>query len=146
MAKRYYPAVIERSEGGTIAVWFPDFPDSVAAASTQEAAVQKAEQALQMSVSRLAEANRPLPVPSNMEAIKLPKACSAIAFALIGVELPDPSERVNIYLPRSLLAEADNYAAALGMSRSSFFGLAISIMLGRRPPLPQGGGTGARQD
>jgi predicted RNase H-like HicB family nuclease len=144
MSKRYYPAVIEKSEGDTIAVWFPDFPDCVAAASTQEEAMQKAEHALQMSVSKSAEANRPLPAPGNIEAIKLPKTCTVIAFALIGVELPDPSERVNIYLPRSLLAEADSHAAALGMSRSSFFGLAISILLGRRPPLPPGGGTGAR--
>ena len=146
MSKRYYPAVIEPSEGGTIAVWFPDFLDCVAAASTQEAALQKAERALQMAVSRMAEENRQLPLPCNMETIKLPKACSVTAFALIGVELPDPSERVNVYLPRSLLAEADGYAATFGMSRSSFFGLAISIMLGRRPPLPQSRGKGSHRD
>jgi predicted RNase H-like HicB family nuclease len=137
MSKRYYPAVIERSEGGAIAVWFPDFPDCVAAASTQDIAVQKAEHALQMTVAKQAEDDKAPPTPSSMETIPLPKSSNVIALALIGVDLPDPSERVNIYLPRSLLSEADTYAETLGMSRSSFFGLAISIMLGRRPPLPR---------
>lgn len=48
----------------------------------------------------------------------------------VGVEPPDPSERVNGYLPKSLIARADKRAAELGMSRSSFFGLAVSSMLG----------------
>jgi metal-responsive CopG/Arc/MetJ family transcriptional regulator len=37
---------------------------------------------------------------------------------------------VNIYLPKNLLARADQAAAQLGMSRSSFFGLAISTIIG----------------
>ena len=98
--------------------------------------MQKAEHVLQMTIAKQAEGENALPAPSLMGTIPLPRSCNVIAFALIGTELPDPSERVNIYLPRSLLAEADNYAKTLGMSRSSFFGLAISIMIGRRPPLP----------
>ena len=136
MTKRYYPAVIERSETGTIAVWFPDFPDCVAAASTQDTAMQKAEHVLQMAAVKRAEDDNPLPAPSSVDAVPLLRSCDVIAIALIGIDLPDPSERVNIYLPRSLLSEADRHAATLGMSRSSFFGLAISIMVGRRPSLP----------
>ncbi|MGC8534022.1 MAG: type II toxin-antitoxin system HicB family antitoxin [Rhizomicrobium sp.] len=138
MPKRYYPAVIEHTEPGTTAVWFPDFPDCVAAASNQDMAMQKAERALRMTVDKLAEDGTALPTPSSMETIPLPGTCNVVAFALVGVDLPDPSERVNVYLPRSLLAEADNYAEALGMSRSSFFGLAISIMMGRLPSQPSG--------
>ena len=42
---------------------------------------------------------------------------------------PDPSERVNVYLPKSLIGRADKRAAELGMNRSSFFGYAISVAL-----------------
>jgi hypothetical protein len=37
---------------------------------------------------------------------------------------------VNVYLPASLVARADRRAAELGMSRSSYFGLALSWSLG----------------
>src|SRR5262249_44526134 len=38
-------------------------------------------------------------------------------------------QRVNVYLPKSLIARADRRAAELGMSRSSFFGLAVTNAL-----------------
>ncbi|MDE2465629.1 MAG: type II toxin-antitoxin system HicB family antitoxin [Alphaproteobacteria bacterium] len=141
MPKTYYPAVLERSGGGTIAIWFPDFPDCVAAGNSQDAAMEKAERALKITIVEHAERARPLPVPSNIAAITLPRNCDVIAVALIGAEIPDPSERVNVYLPKSLLAEADKRATELGMSRSSFFGLAVSILMGRQVSIPVGRST-----
>ena len=38
------------------------------------------------------------------------KGCDFVAFFAVGVEPPDPSERVNIYLPKSLIARADKRA------------------------------------
>jgi predicted RNase H-like HicB family nuclease len=130
MAKRYYPAVLEQAERGTFAVWLPDFADCVAAGTSQEAAIEKAEAALAMAVAVLAEQDKPLPEPTAFDRIALPKGCGFIAFFALAVEPPDPSERVNIYLPRSLIARADKRAAELGMSRSSFFGLSISQTIG----------------
>jgi hypothetical protein len=49
---------------------------------------------------------------------------------MVSVAPPDPSERVNVYLPKRLIARADDRAAELGMSRSSYFGFALSIALG----------------
>jgi hypothetical protein len=40
---------------------------------------------------------------------------------------------VNVYLPKSLIARVDRRAADLGMSRSSFFGLAVSTALSGLP-------------
>jgi hypothetical protein len=40
----------------------------------------------------------------------------------VGVDPPDPSERVNVYLPKSLIGRIDRSAAERGMSRSSFSG------------------------
>ena len=53
--------------------------------------------------------------------------------ARVGVDPPDPSERVNVYLPKSLIGRVDRRAAELGMSRSSFFGLAATAALLRFP-------------
>jgi predicted RNase H-like HicB family nuclease len=131
MARRFYPAVLEKGAKGVFGAWFPDFPDCVAAGRSQEEAIQKAEFALARAVDVLFEQEKPLPEPTAFEAIVLPKGSRFVAFFAVGVEPPDPSERVNIYLPKSLIARADKRAAELGMSRSSFFGLAISSMIGK---------------
>ena len=67
-------------------------------------------------------ASEPLPQPTAIERIVLPKGCAFIAYFIVGVDPPDPSERVNVYLPKSLIARVDRRAAELGMSRSSFSG------------------------
>ena len=129
MPQRFYPAVLERGAHDTFGVWFPDFPGCVAAARSQEEAMAKAQETLAYGVDMLAERNAPLPEPTVFDAIAIPKGCKFVTFFAVGVEPPDPSERVNVYLPRSLIARVDRQAAELGMSRSSYFGLAASRML-----------------
>jgi hypothetical protein len=75
------------------------------------------------------EHGRPLPAPTPIARIVLPKGCDFLAYFIVGVDPPDPSERVNVYLPKSLIGQIDRRAAELGMSRSSFFGLAASTAL-----------------
>jgi predicted RNase H-like HicB family nuclease len=132
MARRLYPAVLEHGARNTFAVWFPDFPDCVAGGLSRDEAVAKAEVIVAHAVDALAERGRALPEPTPIERITIPKGNRFIAFILVAVDPPDPSERVNIYLPKSLIARADKEAAALGMSRSSFFGFAVTSMIGSR--------------
>jgi predicted RNase H-like HicB family nuclease len=129
MAQRFYPAVLERGAKGTFGVWFPDFPRCVAAATSQEQAMERAQNALAHAVDALVEQERVLPEPMPFEQIVLPKNCDFVAFFAVSVAPPDPSERVNIYLPKSLIARADSRATEMGMSRSSFFGYAVSTAL-----------------
>ena len=133
MAKRFYPAVLERGPKKTFAVWFPDFPDCVAAGTSQEQALERAEDALARAADTAAGRDGALPSPTPFDKIVVPKGCQPVAFLAVGVEPPDPSERVNIYLPKSLIMRADKRAADLGMSRSSFFGLAVSLILDGPP-------------
>jgi predicted RNase H-like HicB family nuclease len=130
MPKRFYPAVLESGAKATFAVWFPDFPDCVAAGLSQDEAIQKAEMVLAHAVDMLSEQEKSLPDATPLENIALPKNCRFVAYFIVGIEPPDPSERVNVYLPKSIIVRADSRAAELGMSRSSFFGLAVSSMIG----------------
>ena len=41
MTARLYPAVLEKGPKKTFAAWMPDFPDAVAAGTTQEQALEK---------------------------------------------------------------------------------------------------------
>jgi predicted RNase H-like HicB family nuclease len=129
MARRLYPAVMERGPKGTFGAWFPDFRDCVAAGKSQAEAIARAEDALAQAVDAWAEQGRPLPEPTPIERIVPPKGSDVVAYFIVGVDPPDPSERVNIYLPKSLIARADKWAAEHGMSRSSFFGLAVKMTL-----------------
>src|SRR6185436_13812867 len=76
---------------------------------------------------------RPLPEPTPIERIALPKGAEIVAYFIVGVDPPDPSERVNVYLPKSLIGRIDKRATELGMSRSSYFGLAATIALDQFP-------------
>jgi predicted RNase H-like HicB family nuclease len=133
MKKRLYPAVLERGPKGTFGAWFPDFPGCVAAGKSQEETIEKAENALAQAVDGLAEHGRPLPEPTPIEGIVLPKGSDLAAYFIVGVDPPDPSERVNVYLPKSLIGRVDRRATELGMSRSSFFGLAVTRELSGLP-------------
>jgi predicted RNase H-like HicB family nuclease len=135
MKKRLYPAALERGPKGTFGAWFPDFPGCVAGGKSQEETIEKAENALEQAVVTLAEQGKPLPEPTPIERIVLPKGCVLLAYFIVGVDPPDPSERVNVYLPKSLIGRVDRRAAELGMSRSSFFGLAVTTALGGPPSL-----------
>lgn len=131
--QRFYPAVLERGAKQAFGIWFPDFPRCVAGGTSQEQAIARAQEALARAVESLAEQELPFPEPTSFERIAIPKDCEFVAFFAIGAEPPDPSERVNIYLSKSLIARADRRAAELGMSRSSFFGYAISNALAVLP-------------
>src|ERR1700755_1470687 len=136
MKRQLYPAVLERGPKGTFGAWFPDFPDCVAGGRSQADTIERAETKLAQAVVAVAEDDRPLPQPTPIEAIVLPKRCDLVAYFIVGVDPPDPSERVNVYLPKSLIGRIDARAAELGMSRSSFFGLAASKALSGFLALP----------
>src|ERR1700759_5530273 len=129
MKNRLYPAVLERGPRGTFGAWFPDFPGCVGGGKSQEETIGKAESTLAQAVDELFDQSKSLPEATRSERIVLPKGCDLVAYFIVGVDPPDPSERVNVYLPKSLIARVDRRAAELGMSRSSFFGLAASKAL-----------------
>jgi len=127
MTARLYPAVLEKAAKKTYAAWMPDFPDCVAAGTTQEQALEKLEARVAQAAEMLAEADKEMPEPTPIDAIA--KLKEFIAFVMVKVSPPNPSERVNVYLPKNLIGRADQRAAELGMSRSSFFGLALNMAL-----------------
>jgi predicted RNase H-like HicB family nuclease len=133
MAQRFYPAVMERGEHGAVGLWFPDFPEVAVAGRSEEEAMARASDALADAMRGAAERDAPLPEPSSIGAVALPEGCDFIGFVAVGATPPDPSERVNVYLPKSLIELVDRTAAEMGMNRSSFFGLAISRMTAGPP-------------
>jgi predicted RNase H-like HicB family nuclease len=131
--RRFYVAVLESGPKGAFGAWFPDFPGCVAAGMSQQETIERAENVLAQAVDAMAERDARLPEPTAFERIVLPKGCHPVAHFIVGVDPPNPSERVNVYLPKSLIVRIDRRATELGMSRSSFFGLAATTALSMYP-------------
>ncbi|HLZ83699.1 MAG TPA: type II toxin-antitoxin system HicB family antitoxin [Caulobacteraceae bacterium] len=129
MKQRFYPAVLERHANGYFGLWFADFPGAVAAGRTQEEVMAKGQDALGAAFQECAERSVPLPTPTPVEAIEIPADCDFVSYLAVGATPPDPSERVNVYLPKSLIERVDRAATAMGMTRSSLFGLAVTRLL-----------------
>jgi predicted RNase H-like HicB family nuclease len=129
MAKRLYPAVLERGEHEVLGVWFPDFPGCVAGGKDQDEALGRAQVALERAVEALVERGLPLPQPTAFDAVRIPRGCQVVTLMALPVTPPELSERVNVYLPKRLIERVDSLADKWGMSRSSLFGLAVSRLL-----------------
>ena len=128
----FYPAVLERGEGEAYAIWFPDFPGVVAGAGSQDEAMAQAEVLLAEAAEALALDGKLLPPPSDLDGFDIPDDCDLVVRFAVRVTPPDLSERVNVYLPKSLIERIDAQAAVMGMSRSSYFGWALTRTLGPR--------------
>jgi predicted RNase H-like HicB family nuclease len=133
MSAILYPAVLERGEGESFAIWLPDWPDVVVANRSQAEAVARAERALSIAAEGKVERGEPMPKPSDWNAFDLPADCNLVVRLAIKVTPPDKSERVNVYLPKSLIEQVDKVAAEWGMSRSSLFGLAVKQLVYGEP-------------
>jgi hypothetical protein len=103
----------------------------VAAARSQEEAMALASDALESAMRGCAEREERLPEPTPVQEISAPAGSDIIGIVAVGATPPDPSERVNVYLPKSLIERIDRLAAEMGMNRSSFFGMAASAMIDR---------------
>src|SRR5262249_39649972 len=84
--RRLYPAVLERGSRNALGAWFPDFPGCVAGGRSQEEAIERAERALAQAVDGWAEQGRPLPEPTPIERIVLPKGSDVVAYFIVGVD------------------------------------------------------------
>ena len=119
-----YPVAIEPgTETTAFGVVVPDLPGCFSAGDTLEEALAAAEEAVAGWVDAALDAGEPIPGPSSLDAV-----CASPEYKgwIVGVVtlnptmLDDTVERVNITLPRRVLARLDARARAAGESRSSF--------------------------
>ena len=120
-----YPVLIEAGDERTAwGVVVPDLPGCFSAADTLDDALSSAEEAALAWIDAALDAGRSIPTPSA------PQKLVAVAgtgtqwiLAYINIDpalLDDTVERVNISLPRRILARLDAQAKAAGESRSSY--------------------------
>jgi len=119
-----YPIAIEPGDDthawGVVA---PDLPGCFSAGDTLDEAIVNASEAITLWIEAVLDDGGDIPKPSSVSTHRENPEFAGWIWALAEVDpafLEDQTERVNITLPRRVLARLDAKARAAGESRSGF--------------------------
>ena len=101
----------------------PDLPGCFSAGDTLDEAVDNARQAIDQHVEIMIEDGAPIPRARSLAVLQADAAYAGWVWAVVDVPVEKylgPAEKINITVPRLVLARIDEYAKSQGMSRSGF--------------------------
>lgn len=127
-----YPVAIELGDDQqAFGVVVPDLPGCFSAGDSLDEALSKAEEAVIAWIDAALDAGQPIPRPTAIDALRAQHTeWTDWVWAIVQVDparLDDKIERVNITLPRRVLAILDAAAREAGETRSGYIArLALS--------------------
>jgi predicted RNase H-like HicB family nuclease len=101
----------------------PDLPGCFSAGDTLDEAMDNARQAIDQHVEIMIEDGAPIPRARSLAVLQADAAYAGWVWAVVDVPVEKylgPAEKINITVPRLVLARIDEYAKSQGMSRSGF--------------------------
>jgi predicted RNase H-like HicB family nuclease len=101
----------------------PDLPGCFSAGDTLDEAMDNARQAIDQHVEIMIEDGAPIPRARSLAVLQADPAYAGWVWAVVDVPVEKylgPAEKINITVPRLVLARIDEYAKSQGMSRSGF--------------------------
>ena len=111
----------------------PDLPGCFSAGDTLDDAMANARQAIDQHVEIMIEDGVPIPIARTLAVIQADPAYNGWVWAVVDVPVEKylgPAEKINITVPRMVLARIDEYAKSQGMSRSGFLVEAARTAMG----------------
>jgi predicted RNase H-like HicB family nuclease len=123
MPMRYVIAIEPGDENTAFGVVVPDLDGCFSAGDTLEEAMANAEEAIRAWIDAALDQGMAIPKPSGLSAIQQNAAYAGWVFAVVSIDpavLDDTTERVNITLPRRILARLDALAAEAHETRSGY--------------------------
>lgn len=119
-----YPIFIEPgTEATAFGVVVPDLPGCFSAGDTLDEAITNAEEAAAAWIDAALDAGEAIPPPSSTDVLVARPEFTGWMVGVIHIDpalLDDAIQRVNVTLPRRVLARLDAKAQAAGVSRSGF--------------------------
>jgi predicted RNase H-like HicB family nuclease len=120
-----YPIAIEPgSEKNAWGVVVPDLPGCFSAAdSGLDEAIDQAKEAIEFWIEMALDGGQVIPKPSSLRDLQKKKEYKGWAWAIVEIDpalLSDEIERINITLPKKVLARLDAKAKKAGENRSAF--------------------------
>jgi len=101
----------------------PDLPGCFSAGDTLDEAMDNARQAIDQHVEIMIEDGAPIPRARSLAVLQADAAYAGWVWSVVDVPVEKylgPAEKINITVPRLVLARIDEYAKSQGMSRSGF--------------------------
>lgn len=119
-----YPIAIEMgNETTAFGVIVPDLVGCFSAGDTLDEAIDNAKEAITLHIDGLLDDNETIPAPSPVSRYSLLAEYAGFIWAIVEIDpaiLDDKAERVNITLPRRVLARLDAKAKEAGETRSGY--------------------------
>jgi len=120
-----YPIAIEPgSEKNAWGVVVPDLPGCFSAADNGlDEAIDQAKEAIELWIEMALDGGQVIPKPSSLRELQKKKEFKGWAWAIVEIDpalLSDEIERINITLPKKVLARLDAKAKKAGENRSAF--------------------------
>ncbi|OHD84701.1 MAG: hypothetical protein A3D90_01455 [Sulfuricurvum sp. RIFCSPHIGHO2_02_FULL_43_9] len=119
-----YPIAIEiGNEATAFGVIVPDLVGCFSAGDTLDEAIDNAKEAITLHIDGLLDDNETIPTPSPVSRYSLLAEYAGYIWAIVEIDpaiLDDKAERVNITLPRRVLARLDAKAKEAGETRSGY--------------------------
>ncbi|QWE30142.1 type II toxin-antitoxin system HicB family antitoxin [Polynucleobacter sp. Adler-ghost] len=120
-----YPIAIEPgSEKNAWGVVVPDLPGCFSAADIGlDEAIDQAKEAIELWIEMALDGGQVIPKPSSLRELQKKKEFKGWVWAIVEIDpalLSDEIERINITLPKKVLARLDAKAKKAGENRSAF--------------------------
>jgi predicted RNase H-like HicB family nuclease len=127
-----FPVVLHSDDGVRFGVTVPDLPGCFSAGDTFDLALDAVLEAIDLHLEGMVEEGGEVPLPRSVaEHRKNPDFADGV-WAMVDVDVSrfdGRAEKVNITLPRRLLARIDSYAKAHGDTRSGFLAEAARVAM-----------------
>jgi len=130
-----YPVVLHTDDGIRYGVTVPDLPGCFSTGATFDEALESVKEAIDLHLEGLVEDGAEVPVPCPIAQHRANADFSDGVWAIVEVDVSrfdGRAEKINITVPRRVLAKIDHYAAARGASRSGFLVEAARLLMASR--------------
>jgi len=131
---KFVIAIEPGTETTAFGVVVPDLPGCFSAGDSLDKAIDQAKEAIDLYCETVIEDGGSVPIASPMSVHQTNPEYAGWIWAVVEVPVEryfGPAEKINITLPRLLLAKIDAYARAHGESRSGFLAhAALQVMNG----------------
>jgi predicted RNase H-like HicB family nuclease len=118
-----FPVVLHTDDGVRYGVTVPDLPGCFSSGDTFDAALDSVLAAIDLYLEGLVEDGGEVPVPKSIAEHRAHPDFADGVWAAVDVDMSrfdGRAEKINITLPRRLLAKIDGYTKAHGATRSGF--------------------------
>ena len=118
-----YPVVLHSDDGAHWGVTVPDLPGCFSAGDSMDEALESVVEAIDLHLAGLTEDGGEAPMPGPVTAHQANPDFAGGIWALVEIDASKydgRAEKINITIPRRILARVDDYAKSHGLTRSGF--------------------------